>query len=539
MWDEAMRNPQRRQSCRYNYYYMCTNCFVASVSLNESEAGSGSELRMCLECGEKEHLVMRMSKNPLDRVKFGPLSKVNAEEGGVAPVRASLSAAARKATFASRDVSIEHRNDDTYVCENLEKDKFVATFTTLQKDLIEDRTPYTNFKKVPLARSFYVSNRRYPLLKAHSSFLLKMGIGTPPAEGTNYGVRSIDSKHFLSVNGKISSSSSNGIVFRISEKDNPTEYAIKCAITYGYTPELDKSPDKPRYVLAMRNVSSSFDIINEYLVEEALSKTIGKNNGIVSNSCLFGLLLQDPYVQENGASHDYAIMICIVMPKLACSVYSVVRSISTRKLRLSFAYGILGRTLETLAVMHSHGIIHADIKNDNLLLQERPEFSTSLVHSGKTAVICDFGLTQKTGGVGMTMTEDYRAPEVWLELDWGTGVDIWGIASSILEILTGGMLYGDISPKCDTDVKYLFRLAELFGPMPPDMITPKFQKYGIEKQQRNPSLDINTMASHYEERDRGYYQNMCTLLTQMLNLDPRRRATAPRILEQLSQMPKP
>lgn len=60
----------------------------------------------------------------------------------------------------------------------------------------------------------------------------------------------------------------------------------------------------------------------------------------------------------------------------------------------------------------------------------------------------------------------YRAPEVVLNLNYGYGVDIWGLCCTVFELLTGYALFKPEDIDLTRDIHQLFLMEKQLGPMP-------------------------------------------------------------------------
>ncbi|GJP33193.1 hypothetical protein CLOM_g17752 [Closterium sp. NIES-68] len=93
---------------------------------------------------------------------------------------------------------------------------------------------------------------------------------------------------------------------------------------------------------------------------------------------------------------------------------------------------ILRQLLEALIYTHSMGILHRDVKPENILLTS-PSSCTPIK-------LIDFGvatvLAAGTQCTEMAGTPEYMAPEVYDE-EYGTGADVWGAGVSLYVMLSG------------------------------------------------------------------------------------------------------
>ncbi|CAH1640281.1 unnamed protein product [Spodoptera littoralis] len=109
--------------------------------------------------------------------------------------------------------------------------------------------------------------------------------------------------------------------------------------------------------------------------------------------------------------------------------------------------------LLALRLLKKLGIIHADIKPDNILVNEKKNLLK----------LCDFGSAGKSDDNEPTpylVSRFYRAPEIILGVPYKHGVDVWSAACTIYEMATGKILFTGSSNnkmlKCFMDLKGRF-----------------------------------------------------------------------------------
>ncbi|XP_069728337.1 cyclin-dependent kinase 3 [Phaenicophaeus curvirostris] len=123
------------------------------------------------------------------------------------------------------------------------------------------------------------------------------------------------------------------------------------------------------------------------------------------------------------------------------------------ELPLSLAKKYLFQLLQGVRFCHSHGVIHRDLKPQNLLINEAGEIK-----------LADFGLARTFGVPLRTYTHEvvtlwYRAPEILLRCKhYSTAVDIWSIGCIFAEMVTRKVLFPG-----DSEIDQLFRIFRTLG----------------------------------------------------------------------------
>lgn len=94
---------------------------------------------------------------------------------------------------------------------------------------------------------------------------------------------------------------------------------------------------------------------------------------------------------------------------------------------------VMRQLLEAVAHMHSRGICHRDLKEENLLVAAPGPAEELIVK------VCDFGISQRAGGPSRAglCTPNYAAPEVLAGEEGGKAADLWSCGVILYSLLCG------------------------------------------------------------------------------------------------------
>lgn len=109
--------------------------------------------------------------------------------------------------------------------------------------------------------------------------------------------------------------------------------------------------------------------------------------------------------------------------------------------------------------------VHGDLKPENILYS-RTQRRFKLVDYGNSAPLESLSFYWDDFEFGSRL---YRAPEIFVGMPFGMGVDIWALGALLFEALTAKALCSSLD-----SIVYLRQLCDLVGPLPVSFSTGKF-----------------------------------------------------------------
>jgi dual specificity tyrosine-phosphorylation-regulated kinase 2/3/4 len=146
--------------------------------------------------------------------------------------------------------------------------------------------------------------------------------------------------------------------------------------------------------------------------------------------------------------------ICITFEVLGANLYDVLKLGGFAPIALPVVRRYALQLLEALRACHAAGVVHCDLKPENVLCTDETKSSVKLI---------DFGSGCFDGNQRFQYIQSrfYRAPEVVLGMWYGPPMDIWSLALIVVELMTGKPLF-----PADDELELLAMIAEIFGNPP-------------------------------------------------------------------------
>jgi serine/threonine protein kinase len=139
----------------------------------------------------------------------------------------------------------------------------------------------------------------------------------------------------------------------------------------------------------------------------------------------------------------------IIIPVYDGDMKSYIKSVPTIE-RLRYYNICLGQLVMALEHLKYHGIIHRDIKPDNILMEYEYSTVTNTLVEAPKCYLSDFGLSTQLecdptmrGYMDLNTniySADYRPPEVALNLSYDHRADIWALGMTMVQHLCGDKL---------------------------------------------------------------------------------------------------
>jgi serine/threonine protein kinase len=176
--------------------------------------------------------------------------------------------------------------------------------------------------------------------------------------------------------------------------------------------------------------------------------------------------------------------VCIVLELLSFDLYTVLQRREFVGLPLPLLQSVTRDLLETLDLLRRCGVVHADLKPENIVLCDGTSTHVKVIDFGSSRT-----LVQRCPVY--VQSRYYRAPEVVLRLPHGPAIDVWSLGCVLCELFMGAPLFGGQS-----EIQLLEIVAGFLGHIPPEMArrSPRFEELFL------PDATLKTEAQVCREK---------------------------------------
>ena len=151
--------------------------------------------------------------------------------------------------------------------------------------------------------------------------------------------------------------------------------------------------------------------------------------------------------------------VCATTEILGQNLYEYSRSIRFQPMSIKQIKSIAKHMLTALAFCHKNGVVHCDMKPENVLL---------LPNSSMNCRVIDFGSSCFKGHQKYEYIQSrfYRAPEVILGITYGPPMDIWSFACIVIEMMIGRPIFPG-----ENEQEQLEMIMEVLGAPPRNLLS--------------------------------------------------------------------
>ncbi|KAK0403813.1 hypothetical protein QR680_017134 [Steinernema hermaphroditum] len=160
--------------------------------------------------------------------------------------------------------------------------------------------------------------------------------------------------------------------------------------------------------------------------------------------------------------------VCLVFDWLGLSVFQFMENNNFQPYSIDHTRHIVHQLCRSVKFMHDNGVIHTDLKPENVLFVKKETHNGGRKNlNDSTVKLIDLGsaVFDRDRHPTTVSTRHYRAPEVILQLDWSFPCDVWSIGCIIYELHLGEVLF-----QTHEDLEHLAMMEAVLGPMPTHMI---------------------------------------------------------------------
>ena len=265
-----------------------------------------------------------------------------------------------------------------------------------------------------------------------------------------------------------------------------TRYRVLCLLGQGAFGQVVKCFDEiNKTFVAIKVLKNRPAYYRQAMLEIAVLETL--NDHFDKDGSGHTLRLLDHFVFHNH--------VCIVNELLSINLYELMKQNNCKPLTVQLARSVLVQLCEALVVLYRNGIVHCDLKPENVLL----------VDMTKKIKLIDFGSAcfENSTLYSYIQSRHYRSPEVILGLPYNTAIDMWSYGCMAAELFVGIPVFPG-----NSEYNMLYKFINMLGMPPKELLdkgtkTTKFfrRKKAIEMRNSNDVWVFKTKREFEEDNN--------------------------------------
>lgn len=183
---------------------------------------------------------------------------------------------------------------------------------------------------------------------------------------------------------------------------------------------------------------------------------------------------------------------CIVTDVLSLNLYSMLEITRFKGLSIDLIRSFSRKILEGLSFVHSKGIIHCDVKPENIMVKLPSHFDPVDPDAVDFGVkLIDFGLSCFDHEISYSYIQSrfYRAPEVIIGARYNNKIDLWLFGCVVAELFTGSPLFPGRN-----ELEQVGLIAEVFG-APSSALVVVHRKRLMKQARQQAALNVMNSAN--------------------------------------------
>ncbi|KAI0226586.1 serine/threonine protein kinase, CMGC, dual-specificity [Massospora cicadina] len=211
--------------------------------------------------------------------------------------------------------------------------------------------------------------------------------------------------------------------------------------------------------------------------------------------------------------------LCIVTELYGINLYEYIKQNQFAGFRTTTVRNFAVQILKCLSLLSAHGVIHCDLKPENVLLAGPNNSQLKVIDFGSSCFASQRIYTY-------IQSRFYRSPEVILELPYGPAIDMWSFGCILAELSNGHPIFPG-----ETEAEQMACILEVLGHPDPALLAKSKRRYSYFDVSGNPRPTLSPrrcrvvgskpLAHILKDADEQYID----FVARCLEFDPEKRMT--------------